>query len=242
MYIFGLDCATKVTALGIVDAHQVVAETLLQIEKPHSERLIPLVEGLFKGAGLTLNDLGGLAVTCGPGSFTGLRIGLATIKGMAHSLGIPVAGIPTLDALAWSAWLHRGLVCPLLDARKAEVYTCLYQGDGQVMKRLTPYQAVAPEKLVAGLQERLAWSPAPVLFLGDGVSRYQALLAKLGSLAVFARPEDRYSRGSVVARLGWEKISRGAADGLHNLVPLYLRASEAEVNWVRKHGALSEEA
>lgn len=243
MYVFGLDCSTRVTALAIVDEDKVIAETFLHIDRPHSERLIPLIEQLFAVSGLSVADMDGLAIAVGPGSFTGLRIGLATVKGLAHPLGIPVIGVSTLDALAQNGWPHDGLVCPVLDARKSEVYTCLYQGNDSGMKRLIDYQAISLPGLMEQLRGWLSDSNARVLFLGDGVGVYREMLIdEFGEHALFAVPEMCYPRGSQVARLGLKGFQRGEADELHTLVPMYIRASEAEVSWAKKHGQFSSEA
>ncbi|MZP29891.1 tRNA (adenosine(37)-N6)-threonylcarbamoyltransferase complex dimerization subunit type 1 TsaB [Heliobacterium undosum] len=255
MYVLGIDCSTRVTALAVVDDEQVVAETFLHNDRPHSKRLLPAIEQLLALAELSLADMAGLAVAIGPGSFTGLRIGLATVKGMAHPLGLPVVGVPTLEALVWNGWPFQGYICPILDARKNEVYTSLYRGGAGGLEKVGEDQAIAPKELLEQLRRRMEYSPvtpessgasrapqAPetrgqVLFLGDAVPVYRELLQEaLGESALFAPAETRYPRGSQVARLGWRRLRQGDVDDLHNLAPMYIRPSEAEVNWAKKHG------
>ncbi|MTV48944.1 tRNA (adenosine(37)-N6)-threonylcarbamoyltransferase complex dimerization subunit type 1 TsaB [Heliobacillus mobilis] len=249
MYLFGLDCSTRVTGMAIVDDSQVVAEIFLHNDRPHSKRLMPAMEQLFSLAGLTLQDMHGLAIATGPGSFTGLRIGMATIKGMAQPLGLPIVGVPTLDALARNAWPYEGIVCPILDARKSEVYTCLYRSGPEEMEKVTDYQAIHPEKLMEQLRSYWAEAEATdagrakesrtVLFVGDAVPVYRELFTEgLKEKALFAAAETGYPRGSQVARLGWERLRQGHRDDLHQLAPFYLRQSEAEVNWAKKQGCL----
>ncbi|MBM7866132.1 tRNA (adenosine(37)-N6)-threonylcarbamoyltransferase complex dimerization subunit type 1 TsaB [Heliobacterium gestii] len=247
MYVLGIDCSTRVTALAVVDDDQVVAETFLHNDRPHSKRLLPAIEQLLALAELSLTDMAGLAVAIGPGSFTGLRIGLATVKGMAHPLGLPVVGVPTLDALALNGWPYRGYICPILDARKNEVYSCLYRGCTEGLEKVGSAQAVAPKELLEQLRRRMEESmdgqeapeaTGPVLFLGDAVPVYRDLIEQsLGDGAVFAAAETRYPRGSQVARLGWRRLREGDTDDLHQLTPMYIRPSEAEVNWAKKHGS-----
>ncbi|MCW2276705.1 tRNA (adenosine(37)-N6)-threonylcarbamoyltransferase complex dimerization subunit type 1 TsaB [Heliophilum fasciatum] len=234
MLVLGLDCATGVTAMAILDDQQVVAEMFLHIERPHSERLIPLLHQLLQSAGMTLEQMTALAVSVGPGSFTGLRIGLATIKGLAHPLGLPVVGVSTLEALAGHGAPFAGLVCPVLDARKNEVYTCLYRSDGQggPMERLVEEQAINPRDWLAILH---SFEPEPVMFVGDAVTVYQEIWRELGPRAWLAPPEWRYPRGVLVARLGRAQYLQAAGDG-RTLSPRYLRPSEAEVTWAKKHG------
>src|SRR6059058_6004849 len=136
---------------------------MLDVRVTHSERLMGAVDRLLGDAGWTVRDLTGLAVAVGPGSFTGLRVGLSTVKGLAVALGVPVAAVPTLDALAASLPFAALPVCPVLYARKGEVYASLYRWDGGAMRREWAYEALAPEALA----ERLA---EPVILLGNGAS------------------------------------------------------------------------
>ncbi|ABZ84288.1 glycoprotease protein family member [Heliomicrobium modesticaldum Ice1] len=249
MFVLGIDCSTSVTALAVVDDAQVVAETFLHNDRPHSKRLLPAIEQLLALAELSLSDMAGLAVAIGPGSFTGLRIGLATVKGMAHPLSLPVVGVPTLEALAWNGWPFRGYICPILDARKNEVYTSLYRGETGGLKKVGEEQAVAPQELLEQLRAALPVTPesaqrqsspttaGQILFLGDAVPVYRERLQEaLGESALFAPAETCYPRGSQVARLGWRRLRQGDVDDLHKLTPRYIRPSEAEVNWAKKHG------
>ncbi|KAB2951844.1 tRNA (adenosine(37)-N6)-threonylcarbamoyltransferase complex dimerization subunit type 1 TsaB [Heliorestis acidaminivorans] len=240
MYLLGLDCSTSVTALAIATEERVLAETFLHTEGTHSERLMPAIEATLAISKLRLADLQGIAVAIGPGSFTGLRIGLATAKGIAHPLSLPVVAIPTLDALARNAMHTTTLVCPILDARKSEVYTSLYQASTEGMERLSPYEALSPEALVHKItakQQELELE-LNVLFLGDAVPVYRDYLqAKMGTKALFAPPELAYPRGSQVARLGLERLKQGEEDSLHELAPLYIRPSEAEVNYAKQKTA-----
>lgn len=154
MRVLGLDSATLVAGVAVVDEKRVIMEGFLQTRRVHSERLLPLLDTWLREAELKLEHLDGIAVTSGPGSFTGLRIGISTAKGLAQVLGIPLVGVPTLDALALNLAGSAGLVCPILDARKGEIYTALYRSPhpGQLC-RLTEYLAVAPSTLCSWLKE-----------------------------------------------------------------------------------------
>lgn len=231
MRVLGLDSATNVAGIAIVDEERLVAEFFLNSGKTHSQRLMPMLDRLLTEADLTLADMDGLAVAIGPGSFTGLRIGLATIKGLAHVTGLPLVGVPTLDGLAWNAAGVPGTVCPVLNARKQEVYTALYEWQGEELRRLTDYLAISPEELIAMLEQRAG----PVTFLGDGVPVYCKLLARrLGERARFAPKTHVLPRAAQVAELGLRRLREGKADDLHTVKPIYIRPSEAEVKWAQR--------
>lgn len=223
MLILGIDTSTLTGSVALVGPQGLVAEWCLTSARTHSERLLKAVDWMLKEAGVELPALDGFAVAQGPGSFTGLRIGLATVKTLAASLSKPLVGIPTLDALAWNVQYTGYQVCPLLDARKSEVYAALYRFEGQRLIKLTSNLVIDPKKLILMVH-------TPTLFLGEGLGLYKNLLAKeLGELALFAPPVAWPPRASTVARLGREKLLRGETDAIEKLVPLYVRPSEAEL-------------
>lgn len=224
MLVLGVDSATQVAAAAIVDDKQLVAELFFNTRKNHSQRLLPMIAALLAETGVELADLDGLAVSLGPGSFTGLRIGLATVKGLAQAASKPLVGIPTLDALAWNAWGVPGLICPVIQARRLEVYTALFRWQEGELCRLTPYQAVDPDSLVSLLKS----CTTPVYFLGDGVAPYWEVWQQLGSRAHFLPPPNNLSRAAPVAILGGERLRTGRPDDLSRLKPLYLRPAPAE--------------
>lgn len=226
MYVLGIDAAATASGAALITASKVVSELYVNIGLTHSQTLLPIISQVLEEAGVTPPELGGIAVTCGPGSFTGIRIGLATAKGMAQVLGCPLIGIPTLDAWSHNLRGNANLVCPILDARKKQVYTALYNGTGD---RLTEYSVISLEQLVSQLPGQ------QITFLGDGVPVYRDLLEEaLGERAEFAGPAHNCLRASAVAELGLERIVRGENDGWNELIPLYVRASEAETTLARK--------
>ena len=229
MKVLGVDTSTSYGSLGIIDDDAVVAEYALLRDETHSTRLVPAIQALLKEARLDLNEIDGMAVSLGPGSFTGLRVGLSAVKGLALAAERPVVGIPTLDALAFNMPFTPYVICPLLDARKGEVYTALYKDDkGGQVEQLTPYQVIAPLDLLEAipLQE--------TIFLGDGVEVYRELIEeRLGAKAFFAPPHLRFLRGSTVAEIGLQRFKRGEQDDISSLVPIYVRPSDAEMKWTQ---------
>jgi tRNA threonylcarbamoyladenosine biosynthesis protein TsaB len=228
MKILGVDTSTSWGSLGLIDDDEVIAEYALFREETHSARLVPAIQALLKEARLDLNEIDGMAVSLGPGSFTGLRVGLSTVKGLALAAEKPVVGVPTLDALASNLPFTPHLICPLLDARKGEVYTALYKDEEGRVERLTPYQVLSPTALLEQLP------PQETVFLGYGVEVYRELIEeRLGSMALFAPPHLRFLRGSTVAELGLGRIMQGEGDDISSMVPIYVRPSDAEINWAK---------
>jgi len=227
MKTLAVETSTLTGAVALLDGEAVVAECRVNVAVTHSERLLTTVDWLLSAAGWRLGDLAGLAVAIGPGSFTGLRIGMSTMKSLAFATGRPLVGVPTLDALAWTLPFAGLLVCPILDAKKGEVYTALYRTDAGRLERLWEYRALAPEALAAELR---AQGAPPVVFLGDGVGPYAVTLDRaLGRAARFAPPSHRAISALTVAELGRRALLAGEAADPAALVPLYVRRSEAEL-------------
>ena len=198
----------------------VLAEGVYRESRSHTASLPLLVERVFGDAGLALEDLEGIAVSIGPGSFTGLRIGLALAKGLAFAGGLPLVGVPTLEALAWVVDAEPGTtVCAALDARKREVYAALFAVEAEGPRRLTPDLALAPEALAARL-------PRPCTVVGDAGEVYGEALGAHARLLPFA---THHPRGGVIARLGAARLAAGEAANLGTLEPVYVRLPDAEL-------------
>lgn len=224
MKILAIDTSTRVGSIAIVEGPLLKAQQILSISATHNQRLLPGIERILTDAGWSLDDLDAFAASFGPGSFTGLRIGLSIIKGLAWATGKPLAGVPTLDALAANVSLVPHPICPVLDARKGEIYTALYrQGNERIPQRLTPYMAVKPEKLLELISEK-------TVLVGDGLLRYGDYLVKeLGDLLVQPPPHLNVIHASSVAWLAWHKLRLGEHEDISSCTPLYVRPSEAEL-------------
>jgi len=222
MKLLAVESATLSGGVALLDDDRLLGEITLNIALTHSERLMSAVDRLLADCGLAPADLDGLAVSVGPGSFTGLRVGLATVKALAMALDLPVAPVPTLDALASRLPFADGPVCPILDARKGEVYLSLYRWGGGGMGREWDYLALAPEAAAARLEP-------PVILLGDGVEACRPWLKRLGAGARVAPAAQRLPSAAAVAGLGREVLAAGGGVSAEALAPLYLRPSEAEL-------------
>lgn len=216
MRVLAVETSTLAGGAALLDGELVVGEYTLDIRVTHSERLMVAIDRLLTDAGWNARDLEGLAVSVGPGSFTGLRIGLSTVKGLAFALSIPIAAVPTLDAMAALLPFAALPVCPVLDARKREVYASLYRWDGVSMRREWEYLAIAPEDLSRRLDE-------PVILLGDGAGHVRSPYARL------LRPPRRAPSPVSVGWLGHERLRADDTVAVADLVPIYLRPSEAEL-------------
>ena len=233
MRLLAVESSTLTGAVALLEGDTVVAESRLNIAVTHSERLLTAVDRLLTGVCWRLQDVDGLAVAVGPGSFTGLRIGVSTMKSLAFATGKPLVGVPTLDALAWTLPFATHPVCPILDAKKGEVYTGLYRTDAGRLERLWSYRALAPGTLADELRRG---GLGPVIFVGDAVAPFRQLLGDaLGAGARFAPPAHRLPSAATVGDLARHALERGEAADPAVLVPLYVRRSEAELGQER-HG------
>ncbi len=221
--ILAIETATSVCSVAIAHADIILCERSLNIGTYHAERLLPMIRDVLDETGLKLGDLDGIAISIGPGSFTGLRIGLTTAKSLCWTAGVPLFTVSTLEAMA-SQFKHAAIpVCPALDARKKEIYTALYDTSSGEPTTLIAPVAVPPTMFLAELT-------GSVFFAGEGARCYRKeIVAALGENARFAPlPLDRPS-ASFVALLGIQRLKRGESEDLVRVEPVYLRKSEAEL-------------
>jgi tRNA threonylcarbamoyladenosine biosynthesis protein TsaB len=224
MRILAADTSTASGSIALLDGDRILLEWVLVASQTHNRRLLRSVEDALRAVGWDLGDVNAFAVTVGPGSFTGLRIGLTTIKTLAWASGKPFIGIPSLDVLA-AALAHSSLpICPLIDAHKQEVYGCLYHPDsaGDV-RPVGSYRAMPAAAVVDLVRER-------TLFCGDGWLLYARVLQDLlGPLAVGAAGPFHLIRAGVLGALARKRFEAGEAHDPLTTVPLYVRPSEAEL-------------
>lgn len=219
MLILAIETATEICSIAFTLNEQLIAECRLNVHRVHSEKLIPLIDQLSIDAQIDLNRLELVAISCGPGSFTGLRIGMAAAKGLAFALECPLVSVVTLDALALQAPVHKGRVCSIIKARPDEVYTAQYQvqGDKQFPNRITDYQ-------ILNINELKNLIPDGTTILGNGVLTFKdALMKNLGNRVIFAA--DHYSHLSAIATaiIGVEKYRQNPVNELMTLEPFYIQ-------------------
>ena len=233
MYVLGIEAATPVAGVAVVEDGRILTERLVNNRRTHSVNLLPMIQAVIEEAGITPKQIDAVAVSSGPGSFTGLRIGLTTAKTLAWVWQVPVVGVSTLEALALPLVPQGQLICPILNARKNEVYASVFKGEAGIPQLLTGPLAVGIEELAQILQK---WEGI-VTFLGDAVPLFrQELLDLLGERATFAAQAALLPRGAAIAELGYQKLLNGGGMAPLELAPEYIRLSEAEVKLAAKCG------
>ncbi len=222
MLIFGIDTCSQVATAALMDDTKLIAQTVINHDRTHSQKMMPQIETMFQQAERDVSEVDCFAAAVGPGSFTGVRIGVATAKAMAQALNKPCCGVSTLHALAFNNGLFSGIVCPILDARRNQVYNALFRG-GEKLDRLCEDRALALEDLLTELSAQ----PERVLFCGDGTLVFQQrILEVLGEKAQFAPRMQNLNLAAAVAELALDKQAEHIPCG--ELIPQYVRLSQAE--------------
>ena len=231
MKILGLDSSGLVASVAVVEDDGVnsnlLAEYTVNYKKTHSQTLLPMLDEIARMIELDLNTLDAIAVAAGPGSFTGLRIGSATAKGLGLALEKPLVHIPTVDALAYNLYGTDKLICPLMDARRNQVYTGIYEFQNGELKAVEPQMAVGIEEIA----KKLAALGREVIFLGDGVPVFREILTQqlmAGQRFSFAPAHLNKQRAGAVAMLAVSYVRAGKTDTAAEHRPDYLRLSQAE--------------
>ncbi len=221
-------CTVAVCRMGadFQEPLRLLAETAVDRHRLHSERLIATVDWALKEADTTLHQLGMLAISNGPGSFTGLRIGSAAWKGLALACGLPLVAVPTLDAMSRLVAPADALVVPMLDARMNEVFGAVYRYEAGVRHRLTQDLVCPVETLLAAIPQDLA---LPLIVIGDGAERFAETIQQLRPEAVFMPPALSMPRASTVALEALSMLSAGACTDPGAVSPVYLRKSQPEM-------------
>lgn len=225
MKILALDSSGMVASVAVAQDGDLLAEYTINHKKTHSQTLLPMLDTIVQMLQLQLDTLDAIAVAAGPGSFTGLRIGSATAKGLGLALDKPLIGIPTTQALAYNLYGAHGVICPIMDARRNQVYTGLYAFDGGRMKILEDQMAADIHRVI----QKLNQMGQPVIFSGDGVAVYQEEIEKHIEVPVcFAPAHANRQRAGAVAALAMEYLKEGRIQTAAEHKPDYLRVSQAE--------------
>ena len=229
MKILGLDSSGLVASVAIVENDNLLAEYTVNYKKTHSQTLLPMLDEICRMIELNLESVDAIAVSAGPGSFTGLRIGSATAKGLGLALKKPLIGVPTVEGLAYNLYGVQGYICPIMDARRNQVYTGIYAFENvfekDEMTVVEDQMAINIEELIEKLNEK----NTPVTFLGDGVSVYKKKIEeKLQVPYTFAPAHMNKQRAGAIAALGAKYFEKGRYETAREHQPDYLRVSQAE--------------
>lgn len=239
MIILGVETATMNGGAALADDDGLIAELRLNVRTTHSERLLPGLDYLLKQTGIGLDQIDLIAVSHGPGSFTGLRVGIALVKGLAFANGGKrVVAVPTLEAFAWHFPFSLHPVCPLLDARKGELYGGIFHWQGDAFEREVPETAQTPDKWVDLAKNALDRGHDKIILTGEGAAIYaNRFRASLGGHALFAPSSSMSPSPANVALLGAKMAAERFFADPETLVPFYIRKSEAELKMGRERPA-----
>ncbi|MCQ9208532.1 MAG: tRNA (adenosine(37)-N6)-threonylcarbamoyltransferase complex dimerization subunit type 1 TsaB [Omnitrophica bacterium] len=236
MKILCLDTSSKFLSLAVAEDKKILARMHRCLDRKHSTRLVSYIDKILNRAKVPLKKLDGFCVSKGPGSFTGLRIGITTIKGLAFTLGKPVVAIPSLDILAQNtkkikAKKNKGelsWVCPIVDAKQNKVYTCLYQRQNGKLKRKSAYSLLSLEDLLKQLK-------GEIIFLGDATPLYREKIRNTKKIkAIFAEEKFWYPRAAQAITLALERFGKGRVEDVNRLAPLYLYPKECQIKKVKR--------
>ncbi len=227
MRFLGIETSTHSGSVAIVDGDTILGEIFLNVGPSHSEKLLPMVDWLLQAAGMKRNDLEGIAVSSGPGSFTSLRVGISTAKGMAFSLGIPIVGVSSLEVLSRNLVHTPYTICSMIDARRKQVYAALFKCTRDEPTRLTEDCLSDPVELIGMISEE-------AIFVGNGAVLYRGLIEKsLGDWAMFCESSLNFPKASHCVEAAMRKLIHDNKGDTSQFSPLYLSKADAEISKVR---------
>ena len=225
MKILAFDSSGLVASVAILEDEQLIAEYTLNYKKTHSQTLLPMLDEIVKMTELDLNEIDAIAVAAGPGSFTGLRIGSATVKGLGLALNKPIVSVPTLEGIAYNLYGTDALICPMMDARRKQVYTGLYEFNGKKFQIIADQTACPVEEIL----DRCNEFGRKVIFLGDGVPVYQDMIKdKIQVEYDFAPAHMNRQRAGALGMRAFDYIREEKLESAAEHAPVYLRKSQAE--------------
>ncbi len=230
MKILAVDTSTSAATAAILEDGRLVCEYILNINRAHSQKIMGIIDELFKKSGISPGEIDLYACSAGPGSFTGLRIGASIIKGMSQTFGKPIVGVPTLDALAYNLYNCTGLVCPMLDAQRGMVYSSLYSWKKGKLVKLEDYRAIPIEELLALLKSK----NEPVSFLGDGVLIFEEKLKNGLEEYYTASADSLLPRAASCAMAAMDLYQKGNIDTYSTFKLTYIRKSQAEAEYEKR--------
>jgi len=232
MLMLAADTTTSIITVAVCKDSHVLAETIVDCGRAHSERLLATVDWVLAEAGVALTDLEALAISTGPGSFTGLRVGLATWKGLALANHLPLVPVPTLDAMTHLSAFQTATVCPMLDARMHEIFGAAYAFDKGKRQKLTPDMVCKVEELMQQIHQ-------PPIVFGNGATLYADRIKAVHPDAIFLQPLCSVPRAAAVATEATALLAQGINTDPDQVAPIYLRQSQAEINRAKNKAGLT---
>jgi tRNA threonylcarbamoyladenosine biosynthesis protein TsaB len=227
MLVLGIETSTSQTTVALGSEQGIVAATLLSTGKLNHEVVMPNIRHLLQWSDTSLQSLAGIAVGLGPGLFTGMRVGIATAKTLAQVLGIPIAGLASLDVVAFSVRYSRRLICAAIDAKRGEVFYAFYRPVPGGVARERDFMVAAPDRLTAELEAR----GEDILLVGNGALVYRRTLEEAGNHVEFASPAYAFPAATALVELAIPRFQREEFDRVFEVAPYYVRKSDAEITW-----------
>jgi tRNA threonylcarbamoyl adenosine modification protein YeaZ len=237
MKILSLDSSTESATCAILDEYKLFGEITFNYKKQHSTVLMPIIDRLLKDLNIDINSLDGFVVSKGPGSFTGLRIGAAVIKGLSQGTGKPFIGVSSLDALAYNLCYTPGIICPILDALRGNVYTAIYNFVNDNLNIISRYMIISIDDLIDLLNRH----NKPIYFIGDAIPKFKEKLTSEVKDSHFAPVHLNLVKASSLGELGLKLLISGLQDDLYKFAPFYLRKSQAEREYEKKLGSFKND-
>jgi tRNA threonylcarbamoyl adenosine modification protein YeaZ/ribosomal-protein-alanine acetyltransferase len=231
MLILAIDTSSSTATTALIENGSLLVEHTQNSGRTHSQRLMLMIDEMFKSCGKKPEDVDLYACAAGPGSFTGLRIGATAVKTMAQVFDKPIAAVPTLDALAYNLYNYEGLLCPMLDAQRGAVYSALYKWENNNLIKIEDYRVIDAKELV----DKLATFDQKVVILGDGVEIAAKHIATNNSNINLAPVGNLNPRASSCAVIAQQMQARGNLESSYSFMPVYIRKSQAEVEYEKKH-------
>lgn len=232
MRLLAIESSGLTASVALLEDDKIIGEYSTNFKKTHSQTLLPMMDEVVKMTGISMDTLDAIVISGGPGSFTGLRIGAATAKGLGLALDIPLVNVPTVDGLAYNLYGTDRVICPIMDARRQQVYTGLYRFEGDHFHVVSEQMATG----IADIVEKINEMGESVIFLGDGVPVFRSYILEHATTdVIFAPAHLNYQRAGALAALGKQYFLDGKTETADEHVPDYLRLSQAEREMLEKN-------
>lgn len=232
MKILSVDSSSEAASVAVLDGDKLLGEINFNYKKQHSVLLMDMIDKVITNVNLTIDDIDAFVVSKGPGSFTGLRIGMASIKAMALAKEKPFIGVSSLDGLSNNLFGTEGIICPIMDALRGNVYTSLYKFNSGSIEALSEHMIISIEELCDKLKE----FKGPYIFVGDGTDKHKDTISSLLKDTYFTPGHLNFTRASSLGTIGYKILKEGKNDDLLGFAPVYLRQSQAEREYEKKMG------
>jgi tRNA threonylcarbamoyladenosine biosynthesis protein TsaB len=233
LIVLGIETSTPQTTVAVGTEQGMIAATLISAAKPNHEVVMPNLVHLLRWTGISISSVGGIAVGLGPGLFTGMRAGIAMAKTLAQVLSVPIAGLASLDVVAFSVRYTSSLICAAIDAKRKELFYAFYRPVPGGVARQTEFEVGGPARLTAELEARAE----DVLLVGNGALVYRRELERAGTHLQFASPAYAFPVATALVELAIPRIEREEFDRLYELKPHYVRKADAEIAWDKRRRA-----